>query len=229
MLAAAASAQVGGRPPGTGRPVATARLPFAAGTVSAVDSAGGTLTLAALLGGGPQTVHVAAGTQITALLTVKIGDLKVGDRVQVQGVPTGITAAQITAGDSLDAPPRLPPGAGRSGAGGGRLRPDGPQAAFASASGKITALLPLTIAVSDSVQVTLKAAPDARIRRSTPITLADIKAGDRILANGVPGSDGTLYAAQIRVNFDMGFGTGFEKTPVRRRPGTPGASSAPGL
>jgi len=237
-LATAAGAQFGGGgpmvPPGggtgmpmpmgggpnmpSGTPLGMGRMPFANGSVTAVDAATGTITLAPMFGGGtPQTVRVTDATQITAVQEGTVGDLKVGDMVQVRGVPTGITASQITAGDGADSARGgmglLPTGSrlqsrlgGRPG--GPQSGLGGPQAAFAQAAGKITGLAPLTVSVSDGVQVTLRVAPDAKISRNVMEKVGDLKVGDRVMASGKPGEDGALAANRIRVNSDFGMSLG---------------------
>ena len=204
---------MGGGPSPTGNnPFGAGRLPFANGTVSAVDAAAGTVTLAPMFGGGqPQTVRVTDATQITATRDGAVGDLKVGDTLQVRGVPTGITASQITVGDAADTPPAgmgVPVADPRVGARLGGARPGlgGPQAASAQATGRITGLNPLTVAVADDVQVTLKVAPDARISRNVAEKIGDLKVGDRVMASGRTGDDGVLAAGRLRVNSGMGFG-----------------------
>jgi len=194
-----------------GAPFGMGRLPFASGTVTSVDAAAGTVLLAPMFGGGmPQTIKVTDATQITATREGTVGDLKVGDTIQVRGVPTGMTATQITAGESTDPigggmgmmpmGPRLGGrlGGGRSGLGG--------QAAFAQATGKITGLSPLTVSVSDSVQVTLRVGSDVKVSRNVTEKISDLKAGDRVMANGRAGEDGILAASHIRVNTDYSMG-----------------------
>lgn len=196
-----------------GSPFGMGRMPFANGLVTAVDAAAGTITLAPMFGGGaPQTVKVTDATQITAMQEGAVGDLKVGDTVQVRGVPTGITASQITAGDSADmrggGMGLLPPGSRFGGKSGGpRPGLGGPQPAFAQAAGKITGLTPLTVSVSDGVQVTLRVAPEAKIRRNVAEKIGDLKVGDRVTASGKAGDDGVLAAGRIRVNTDSGMGS----------------------
>lgn len=201
----------GGKPntpsPGA-NPFGRGRMPFATGTVSAVDAAAGTVTLTPMFGANAgQTVKVTGTAQITALTEAKVGDLKVGDKVQVRGVPTGIAASQITAGESGDTPMggmTMPFGGMPFGAGSSAMA--GPQAASAQATGKITGLTPLTISVSDSVQVTLKAAPDVKVSRYVSEKIGDLKVGDHILASGQTGDDGVFTASRIRVNADYGIG-----------------------
>jgi hypothetical protein len=201
-----------------GNPVSMGRMPFANGAVTSVDAAAGTITLAPMFGGGmPQMVRVTDATQITATREGTVGDLKVGDMIQVRGVPTGITASQITQDNSANLPMA---GLGASLAGprfggspGGRHGLGGPQAAFAQATGKITGLTPLTVAVSDDVQVTLRVAPSARISRNVSEKIGNLKVGDRVMASGRPGDDGVLAADRIRVNADFGLGFGMGMMP----------------
>lgn len=198
-----------GRPNMTGgSPFGLGRLPFANGTVTVVDAAAGTVTLAPMFNGGtPQTVRVTGETKITATREGTVGDLKVGDTIQVRGVPTGITAAQITAGDTADMTGGgmgMMPTGPRSGAG----QPGGPQAASAQATGTITGLSPLTVSVADGVLVTLKIGPGVKVSRNVAEKVGDLKAGDRVMANGKAGDDGVLAASRIRVNADSGMGFG---------------------
>jgi len=198
---------------GAGGSPFSARLPFASGTVTAVDAAAGTVTLAPMFGGGsPQTVRVTGAAQITATREGSAQDLKVGDTVQVRGVPTGIAATSLTAG-AADGGQGPMPGAGMNGAmngvpGAGRARQGGPPAAFAQASGRITALSPLTVSVAEGVSVTLRVGPDAKVSRNVPERIGDLKVGDRVMANGRIGDDGALAASRLRVNADSGMGPG---------------------
>src|SRR5205814_955848 len=113
-------------------------------------------------------------------------DLKLNDQVQVQGAPTSITASSLTVGelpDFLLAAMRGPGGGPAGGPGGGAPgaapgggsdangrqasprgvetngRPQGTNGqppAFATATGKVVSLNPLTIAISSEVSVVLK-------------------------------------------------------------------------
>ena len=189
--------------PKPGLPRGGGHLPFAAGTVSAVDPASGTVTLTPMFGGGAgQTVKVTGTTQISAQVEAKVSDLKVGDSVQVRGVPTGMTASQITAGDGSD-----PFGGGMFGA--GAAKPGGAGAAgtaYAQATGRIASLNPLTVTISEGVSVVLKTAPDVRVVKTVTETVGDLKVGDRIMANGQSGDDNVLTATRIRVNAENGLG-----------------------
>lgn len=188
---------------------------YATGAVTAVDATAGTITVTVRRTGASQTLKVAAGTPIATQATVAVSDLKVGDQIQVSGVPTNISAAQIVAGD---APTGFPPlgggpggpgglGAGNPGAGG----PGGaaPAPAYATATGKITATSPLTISLSSGITLTMTPTADAKVSRITTQTMAGIKVGDRVSALGQTETDGTFTASAVAVNWTLGgFGGG---------------------
>lgn len=195
-------------PPGAGgNPFSSAKMPFALGTIRSVDAAAGSFVVASQFGGDSRTVKVTAATEITARVESKVSDLKVGEIVQVRGVPTGITASQISAGDTPAPGPVMgggivgggmmgegPSGMGRANSAGG------PGAAYAQASGKITALSPLTLALPGDVQVILKAAPEVKVSRMVTEKIGDLKAGDTVMVSGQPADDGSLAATRVRVN-----------------------------
>jgi hypothetical protein len=142
-----------------------------------------------------------------------IADLRVGDQVQIQGVPTGITASSITAGQM----PTFLPGGGPGGGGGGNAgggpaagnpggRGAGAGPTFASASGRVTSTNPLTISLGEGVSLTVTPAANARITRITPVAFNNLKAGDRVMAMGQAGQDGTFTATGLTVNMEMGPG-----------------------
>lgn len=190
---------------------------FAAGTVKAVDAAADTLTLTTR--NGDRVVKVGQSAQITSSQTVSVTDLKVGDQVRIQGVPTGIIAATITVGQ----PPAGLPGAG--GFGGGQVGggANGGQS-FAAASGTIQALptktdAHLALSLGSDAVLYLKLADGARLTKYVPLKISDVKVGDRIVAVGQSGSDGTLTASAVGVNFPQGGPAGGGTPPaVAARP-----------
>lgn len=211
LLAAPALAQF---PGGGGGP--QGRFPFAVGSVSTVDSGAGTITLTSQFGGGAQTIKVGSGAQIVTLTTIAVTDLKVGDKIAVQGVPTGITTSAITAGD---------PPAGLPGMGGGPRGGNGGQTAgantagtaaaqsFATATGTIKVLPTttdphLTLSLGTDTQLFLKIANGAKVSKYNSLTLADLKSGDQIMAAGQFGADGVLTVTTVAVNLPQRGGPG---------------------
>lgn len=177
-------------------------MPFAMGTITGGDLSAGLIVIQSQFGGNEQTIRVTANTRAVTQAAITVADLKVGDQVQVQGVPTAITAQSITAGQM---PEFLPGGGGRGfgpgGAGAGMQ-------AMANATGRVTSTSPLTISLGNDVSVVLKLALDARITKISPIALTKLKVGDRVSAGGQAGQDGTFNATSLAVNIQMGFGMG---------------------
>ncbi len=189
-----------------------ARMPFAVGQVTGGDPATGTVIISSQFGGS-QTIHVSNDIRIVALVQIDVSKIKVGDTVQVQGVPREITANTITAGELPDFLTMAMRG-GRGGAvtngvipGGvqadpnAQARPSQPQA-FASATGKVTQLQPLTIALSDEVSIALKLGPNAKIMKLMPGTINNVNLGDTVFASGQAGADGTFAATGLGINVD---------------------------
>ena len=197
----------GGPPPGgfggPGGGFGNRRPPFAFGTVTAVDAGAGTITLSSPFGGGTQTIQTQGATQITTQVAAKVSELKVGDQIQVQGVPTGITASSLTIGQSPF--PAGGPGGGPGGPGGGPGGPGvAPAPSYATASGTVATLSPLTITLSPTASLTLKMDANAKVIRYTTLALGGIKVGDRVASQGTTGDDGTFSATSVAVNVDMG-------------------------
>ncbi len=205
---------------GGGRGGFGGRAPFAFGAISSVDTNAGTITLTGRGGGAPQIITVGTDTQLVSQSDTTVADLKVGDQVQVQGVPTGITASQLTVGT---APAGLP-GAGGGGFGGGRPggggNPGGggapgaaPVQGFATATGTIKTLptandAHLAISLGPDAVLYLKMAPGAKISKYTTLKLTDLKAGDQVIATGQTGTDGTMTASTVGVNMAIAQGFG---------------------
>ncbi len=240
MLAAGAVAQVpdgpggGGPPPGgpDGGPPpggpggpgqgADARAafrgpsPFAVGTVNAVEAGAGTITIVSQFGGGSnsQVIRVSPDAQIVTQSEVAVADLKVGDQVQVQGVPTGIAVSSVIAGKAP---------VGLSGSGG--FGPGGPGGtatppSFATAKGTIKALPTradphLTVSLSADIQLSLKIADGTKITRYTVLKISDIKSGDRVMASGETAADGARTAGMVAINLPAQNGFGRPNGPRR--------------
>ena len=194
------------------------RPPVAFGTVSAVDAGAGTITVSGRGGGPDQIIQTQGTTSIVTQTAAAVSDLKKGDMIEVQGVPTGITASSVTIGQSPLS------GFGGPGGGGGFGGPGGPGGApgaapapsTASAKGTVTSTSPLTISLSSTASLVLKMDPSAKVTKYTTTTLSAIKVGDRVLGIGTANSDGSIAATTVAVNVDMaamggrgGFGGGF--------------------
>jgi len=212
-------------------------MPFATGTITGGDQSAGAILIQSQFGGGNQTIRVNNSTKVVKQVSISATDLKVGDQVQVQGVPTAITASSITAGEM---PNFMPGGGGRPGFGPGGPgggpgvggAPGGGAQAFASATGKVTSINPLTISMGSDISLVLKLAANAKVTKIATISLNNLKEGDRIMASGQTGNDGTFTASSIGVNLEMGgfggFGPGGPGGFGRGRGGPGGPGGPPG-
>jgi hypothetical protein len=100
--------------PGMGQP-GGGRRPGVGGEVTAIDAKAGTIAVASRWD-ETLTVKLATGAKILARKDATVGDLKVGDTIQVSGVFSQLTAAAIQSGELPDMP--RPMGGGRPGFGG---------------------------------------------------------------------------------------------------------------
>jgi hypothetical protein len=189
------------------------RPPVAYGTVTAVDTGAGTITISGRGGGADQTIQTQGTTQIVSQVAASVSDLKKGDMIQVQGVPTGITASSLSIGQSPLAGLGGPGGGGFGGPGGPPPPGGGTGAAAApataSATGTVTGTSPLTISLSSTASLTLKMDPNAKVTKYMPVTVSTIKVGDRVLAIGTANDDGSFAATTVALNLDMSTLGGF--------------------
>ena len=117
----------------------------------------------------------------------------------MEGTPTGITATRINAGEENGGFGSGSP-FGVGGPNGGMGASAAAGSAFAQARGKITSVKPLTIFLSETVSVIVKAAPDLKIMETVTETLADLKIGDRVMAGGQSDASGILTADSLHIN-----------------------------
>jgi hypothetical protein len=213
-----------GGPPGFGQGPGGfgGRPPFVMGQVVEVGKTQKMIAVSNPFGGEEQVINVSDATKIVTQTDAKIADVKVGDQIQINGMPTGIRAASLTIGEAPDMFRMMMPG-GRGGQGGpgGQGGRNQQRTAFAMATGKVTAVSPLTVAIDSTVSAVIKLAPDARVQKVGPITLASIKDGDRIMAGGTFNSEGVLEATTVAVNVGGGMGM-FGGPGGPRGPGGPG-------
>lgn len=199
-----------------------AQMPFSMGTVTGGDPATGVIVVKSQFGGASQTIKASSDTKFVVMSEVKVSDLKVGDQVQIQGVPTRITANSISAGELPDVLTNSFGGRRNGGGGPGQPGQPGQQGgpnggpngqaqggrqqvqAMASATGKITSKEPLTVTLSDEVSIVLKVSDSTKITKIMPATIKSIKLGDTILASGTTGQDGTFTATGVGINVNMG-------------------------
>ena len=186
-------------PPPGAQQQASEQIPIVAGTITGGNLRSGHLVIQSQFDNA-QTIQVTDSTQIVTQLVVPASNIKVNDFVQVQGIPTGITASSLVDGQRpaffalIDSAQR-----GGGSAGSNSAASDTRQG-FAQAKGLVTSVNPLTIALSASVTMTVKIAPNAGITKITPLTINNLKSGDHVIAVGQINNAGVFVATGIAVN-----------------------------
>ena len=185
-----------------GQPGMAMNVPFISGVITGGNLQNGAITIQSQFGGS-QIIRVSNATQVVSQVSIAVSDVKVGDQIQIQGVPTAITASSLTVGTL---PSFLPGNGGPMGMARGQgiaaNQSMNQQAAIAMARGSVSSISPLTISLSSDISVVLKLASSARVSRVTNSTLSALKVGDRIMASGQMAMDGSFAATGIGINFD---------------------------
>ncbi|MCC6443558.1 MAG: hypothetical protein IT210_08910 [Armatimonadetes bacterium] len=177
---------------------------MAMGTVVAIDLNNKAVQVQSSFGqAGARWVVIGSQTKMYRQVKSKVEDLKEGDQITVQGVPTAITARDMQIGEMPSFSP-MPQGGGP---GGGAARPR--MQTNAMVAGKVTKLDPLTITTQDKVEVAVSVPENAQIVKITSATFRDIKQRDNFIAAGEPDEEGNLYAHTVGVGLSMGPMGGF--------------------
>ena len=185
------------------------------GTVAAVDVENGALAITTQ-NGDQVSVTVTKTTQLTRRMPATLADLQLDQVVSLTGVPTEMTVARVVIGDTPPGQrpggPGAPgaPGAPAAGGGIGNIQPGAGGAAPGAPPagqvrialqvyGKVTQLDPLTITLDNGVAVLVTLPEDATFAEIAPVTLADVKEGELVYAQGQRNQDGSFTALMVRV------------------------------
>lgn len=169
--------------------------PFLKGTITGGNAQTGSISVQNQ-NGGTTTIQCNNSTQFTTQQTVSASSLKVGDTIQVTGLPTGINASSIIDGQM---PSSMQTYSGLS-RGMGKTSGTGTSAGFATASGIIVSLNPLTISLGGGVAITITGSANTSVSRLVPLTYNQLKVGDTISAAGQLNSNGVFVASGVAVN-----------------------------
>lgn len=165
------------------------------------------LTFGGRDGGEPPRTQVTLNQQSKLLKaeTATLADLKVGDGLYVQGVPTALTGSQFIMGANTDATAQtmglLSGGGFRMGRGGGQATTI-PQTTGQTA-GLVESLEPLRVKVSDTVTVEVTAADDARFTKLTEVPWESLEADANVLCTGQRNEDGSMTATVVTIVPEM--------------------------
>jgi hypothetical protein len=196
------------------------------GTIRQVDAAKGAIQVQSS-GQQGEARWIVLSPQTTMMRHAQgtLAELKVGESIQVSGVPTAISASQLQVGEMPQmefrggfggggnrggAPGGAPegaPGQGRRGPAegqGARLQPPSPQF-----TGTIASTNPLVVVLPGNMRLNVTAAPTTKVVRIVKATLTDLKVGDNIRAVGQPDENGNVIAMRVEVGVDLQAGAGF--------------------
>lgn len=156
----------------------------AAGKISTIDTAKKTLTLAGRQGVTTNVSYTDA-TKVLKADPIKIGDLKTGDVVIVQGTISGnsIDAKGIVVRPSANA--KLPKKAPKN-------------APTNRITGSVTSTTPLKVKMVDT-EYEVKTTDATRVMTLKESSAAELKVGDTVTVQGQPGTDGVVQAVGIEV------------------------------
>lgn len=204
--------QAGAQTPGPLVPAAPGPPRLIYGIAVVVDVRRGALQLAPSPGLAPVSVTLTPQTQIVALQTARVADLKIGDEISVQGAATELAVSSL---NWNAVPPEAPSASAEARPPDNPARPalagsDG--AVPSSVTGRITSVHPLVVAFPDGASLTLRAAPDARVTRIASIPMSQLKAGAPMLAFGPLTGQSAMTADIIGVGFtpaDLQFASSF--------------------
>lgn len=187
-----------------------------AGSVVEVNSTEGTLVLTGRTRSEqPQRIQVLPAADIVRQLRGTAADLKVGEIIEVVGVPLEIDARNIRVGEVRPSgaihrdPTPARPGAPRPER---KLPVVQPQLL-----GKVVRLNPLTVEFGGGVTATVRVGDNTAITRIMAIPLNSLKPGEPVLAMGSRDASGTLVARRIQVGFE-GFPGAKRKTAAAKPP-----------
>jgi hypothetical protein len=196
-------------------------------------------------GGADRTVTLNKETALVTVAQAALADLKEGNGLMVNGIPTSLIGGRFVTGENSNAVVeamnllggggmgfRGGPGArgGTGDAAGGQGGVQIPPST-ATATGLITSLDPIKIRISDQVTVEIKPSDDATYLQIVAVAWDKLAQDDRVFCMGQGLDDGGLLANTVVIlpaDLPMGFGMGGPGGPGGGRGGPGGAGGGPG-
>jgi len=178
-------------------------------------------------GGMERTVNLNQQTALVTVTQAALADLKEGNGLMVNGIPTSVLANRFVTGpNSVPVVEvmellggrgmfRSGPGAGGPGAGGAAGDTAAGQGGIqippstASATGLITSLDPIKVKISDEITVEIKPSDDATYLQVVGLTWDKLAVDNRVYCTGQGQEDGALVASTVVVlpaDLQSGFG-----------------------
>jgi len=172
-----------------------------AGSVVKVDSTKGIVVISGRTSREPpQHVDVLPAAIIVKQFRASAAELKVGETIEVVGVPLQIDARTIRVGEVAPIPadhaPRTVPNPGA------RQPPRQAPIVQPQLLGKVRRLAPLTLELGGGVTAEVKVSPSTVFTRVSNVPLNTLKTGDPVLVMGSRNAAGNLVASRIQVGFE---------------------------
>jgi len=166
----------------------------------------------------PQKVLVTDKTTLVRQVKGTAADLKVGDTIEITGIPLQIDARTIRVGE-ITRHPEVRPANPRPNA---PERPDRPSRLPLTRPrmmGRVLRVSPLTVQLAEGINADIKVSGETSIIRVTSIPFSNIKPGDPVFALGSRDPHGNLMARRVQVGLEGFPGAGLRST--RSKPARP--------
>lgn len=167
----------------------------------------------------PQKVLITEKSVLVRQARGSAADLKVGDTIEVTGIPLQIDARTIRVGD-ITRPAEVRPTNPRPNA---PPRPDRPSRLPLTRPRMMARVLrvsPLTVQLAEGINADIKVGAETNIIRATKVPLSNLKPGDPLFALGSRDANGDLVARRVQVGLEGFPGAGL-RSPARPRPAKP--------
>ncbi|MGV3723801.1 MAG: DUF5666 domain-containing protein [Actinomycetota bacterium] len=189
----------------------------AAGSVVKVDAARGTLLISGRTAREqPQLVEILPAAMIVKQFRASAAELKVGETIEVVGVPLQIDARTIRIGEVApvpdDHPARTPPKSGAP------TPPRQSPVVQPQLLAKVVRVNPLTIDLGGGVKAEVKVGGGTRFTRVARVPLNGVKPGDPVMVMGSRNATGALVAHRVQIGFEGFPGSSRKAAAPRPKP-----------
>lgn len=164
----------------------------------------------------PQKIVVTEKTTLIKQVKGSAADLKVGDTIEISGVPLQIDARTIRVGEITRKPEVRPAKPSPAAA----QRPDRPARLPKSRSrllGRVLKTSPLIVQLSEGINAEIKVSGETSIIRVATVPFSSIKPGDPVFALGSRDQNGALVAHRLQVGLE-GFPGAEIRSAARPKP-----------
>lgn len=168
----------------------------------------------------PQTVVFTDKTTLVKQVKGSAADLKVGDTIEVTGIPLQIDARTIRVGEITHKPEVVRKNPRPAAAAPPPDRPSRLPLTRPRMLGRILRVSPLTVQLAEGINADIKVGGETNIVRVTTVPFSSIKPGDPLFALGSRDQNGNLVAHRVQVGLEGFPGAGL-RSAARPRPTKP--------